>query len=70
MKIVNLTWHIDDPYQQKPSNSIQKPPVIKWLALREDPTLADAILDRVIHRAHRIQTEGESQRKIRGKDDK
>jgi DNA replication protein DnaC len=28
-----------------------------------DPTLADAILDRVIHNAHRIQLRGDSLRK-------
>jgi len=28
-----------------------------------DPTLGDAILDRVIHRAHRIELQGESLRK-------
>ena len=28
-----------------------------------DPTLADAILDRVIHNSHRLQLRGESLRK-------
>jgi DNA replication protein DnaC len=28
-----------------------------------DPTLADAILDRVVHNAHRIELKGESLRK-------
>jgi DNA replication protein DnaC len=28
-----------------------------------DPTLADAILDRVVHNAHRIQLRGESLRR-------
>jgi DNA replication protein DnaC len=28
-----------------------------------DPTLGDAILDRVVHRAHRIELKGESLRK-------
>ena len=32
-----------------------------------DPTLADAILDRLVHNAHRIELKGESQRKIRAK---
>ena len=30
-----------------------------------DPTLADAILDRLVHNAHRLELLGESQRKIR-----
>ncbi|WP_162176787.1 ATP-binding protein, partial [Acidiphilium angustum] len=28
-----------------------------------DPTLGDAILDRIVHRAHRIELKGESLRK-------
>ncbi len=30
-----------------------------------DPTLADAILDRLVHNAQRIELKGESQRKLR-----
>ena len=30
-----------------------------------DPTLADAILDRVIHNAYRIELKGESMRKLK-----
>jgi hypothetical protein len=30
-----------------------------------DPTLADAILDRVIHNTHRIELKGESMRKLK-----
>jgi len=29
-----------------------------------DPTLADAILDRLVHNAHRLELAGESMRKI------
>jgi len=32
-----------------------------------DPTLADAILDRVVHNAYRINLKGESMRKIYAK---
>lgn len=38
-------------------------PVKNWHAYLNDPTLADAILDRVLHAAHRLELEGESQRK-------
>jgi DNA replication protein DnaC len=31
-----------------------------------DPTLADSILDRLVHNAHRIEMRGESMRKKRG----
>jgi DNA replication protein DnaC len=40
-------------------------PIADWHARIPDPTLADAILDRLVHNAHRIQLQGESQRKIR-----
>jgi hypothetical protein len=33
----------------------------------DDPTLADGILDRLVHNAHRIEMRGDSMRKNRGK---
>lgn len=38
-------------------------PVEHWHAYLNDPTLADAILDRVLHAAHKLALTGESQRK-------
>ena len=38
-------------------------PVNQWHQTIGDPTLADAILDRLLHNAHRIKLEGESMRK-------
>lgn len=38
-------------------------PVSKWFELIGEPTLADAILDRIIHSAHKITLKGESMRK-------
>jgi DNA replication protein DnaC len=32
-----------------------------------DPTYADAVLDRLVHNAHRIELAGESMRRNRGK---
>jgi DNA replication protein DnaC len=40
-------------------------PVQKWYELIGDPTYADAILDRIVHNAHRINLAGESLRKNR-----
>lgn len=40
-------------------------PVDSWHEYLGDPTLADAILDRLIHNAHRIPLRGESMRKIK-----
>ncbi len=41
-------------------------PVAKWHEQIGDPTLADSILDRLVHNAHRIEMRGESMRKERG----
>ena len=38
-------------------------PVEQWHEVIGDPTLADAILDRLVHNAHRLQLSGESMRK-------
>ena len=38
-------------------------PVARWHELIGDPTFGDAILDRVIHRAHRVELKGPSLRK-------
>jgi DNA replication protein DnaC len=38
-------------------------PVAKWYELIEDETIADAILDRIVHSSHRIELNGESLRK-------
>ncbi len=40
-------------------------PVAKWHERIGEPTTADAILDRIIHNAHRITLKGESMRKTR-----
>jgi len=38
-------------------------PVSKWYELIGEPTIADAILDRLVHSSHRIELDGESMRK-------
>ncbi|MBK5101959.1 MAG: IS21-like element helper ATPase IstB [Desulfobacteraceae bacterium] len=40
-------------------------PIINWHENILDPTIADAILDRLIHNAHKINLKGESMRKLR-----
>ena len=42
-------------------------PVEHWHAHLNDPTIADAILDRVVHASHRIDLKGESMRKKQAK---
>ena len=39
--------------------------IARWYELIGDPTLADAILDRVVHNAYRIELSGDSLRKRR-----
>jgi len=41
-------------------------PLEMWHGAITDPTLADAILDRLIHNAHKIHLKGESMRKMKG----
>jgi len=43
-------------------------PVSSWYDLIGDPTVADAILDRLIHNAHKIELKGESMRKSKRKE--
>ena len=40
-------------------------PIESWHDNIQDPTIADAILDRLIHNAHKINLKGESMRKLR-----
>ncbi len=40
-------------------------PVDKWHEVIGDPTFADAILDRVVHNAYRLELAGESMRKLK-----
>ena len=42
-------------------------PVSAWYETIPDPTVADAILDRLINNAHRIKLKGESMRKRKSK---
>ena len=38
-------------------------PVETWHDYVADPTIADALLDRIVHNAHRIKLKGPSRRK-------
>jgi len=42
-------------------------PSEKWHDFFPDPTVADAVLDRIVHQAHRLELQGESIRKTRGR---
>ncbi len=60
-------WEIaEDRYQTRSMILTSQLPVSRWHEQIGDPTLADAILDRLVHNAHRIEMRGESMRKQRG----
>ncbi len=56
----------EDRYQRRSTILTSQLPVAKWHEQIGDPTLADSILDRLVHNAHRIEMRGESLRKKRG----
>jgi DNA replication protein DnaC len=60
-------WEIaEDRYQTRSMMLTSQLPVSRWHEQIGDPTLADGILDRLVHNAHRIEMRGESMRKQRG----
>jgi DNA replication protein DnaC len=56
---------VDDRHGRTATLITSQFPVDRWHDLIGDPTYADAILDRLIHNAHRIELKGESMRKRR-----
>lgn len=54
---------VDDRYEKGSLLVTSQIPVNRWHELVGDPTLGDAMLDRVVHRAHRIKLKGPSLRK-------
>lgn len=55
----------DERYQARSTLLTSQLPVSAWHAQIGDPTVADSILDRLVHNAHRIELNGESMRKKR-----
>src|SRR5437764_12875012 len=61
-------WEIcEDRYQVRSLILTSQLPVNRWHEQIGDPTLADGILDRLVHNAHRIEMKGDSMRKSRSK---
>ena len=54
---------VDDRYENGSLLITSQVPVSRWHEVIADPTIGDAILDRVVHRAHRIELKGPSLRK-------
>ena len=58
---------MDDRHNQSSTIVTSQLPVSKWHDSIGDATLADAILDRLIHNAHRLELKGKSMRKNQAK---
>ncbi len=54
---------LEDRHGSRSSILTSQLPVEKWHDYLADPTIADALLDRVVHNAHRIKLKGPSRRK-------
>ncbi len=60
-------WEIcEDRYQTRSTILTSQVPVASWHEQIGDATVADGILDRLVHNAHRIELKGESMRKTKG----
>ena len=58
---------IEDRHERKSIIITSQYPASNWYDMVEDPTIADAILDRIIHTAHTIELYGKSIRKLKAK---
>ena len=58
---------LEERYGRRSTMITSQLPVDRWHQIIGDPTYADAILDRLVHNAHRIELVGESMRRTRGK---
>jgi len=54
---------LDDRYDRRSTLINSQIPVEQWHGYLQDPTIADAILDRLIHNSYRLVLKGESMRK-------
>ena len=55
---------IEDRYGRRSTLVTSQLPIARWHELIGDPTYADAILDRLVHNAHRLEITGNSLRRI------
>lgn len=56
---------IEDRHGRRSTLIASQLPVSMWYDVIGESTIADAILDRLVHKAHRIELNGESMRKLR-----
>ena len=55
---------MEERYQNASTIIASQLPVAEWYKLMTNPTVADALLDRLLHNSHRIELSGESMRKL------
>ena len=65
---LTLLQLLEDRYGKKSIIITSQLPIAKWYDFINEPTLADAILDRLTSNAHRIELKGESLRRKKIKD--
>ncbi len=61
---------MDDRYGENSTVMISQLPVSEWHGTIGDNTVADAILDRIVHNSHRLELGGESMRKTKETEEK
>jgi DNA replication protein DnaC len=54
---------IEDRYERRATIITSQIPVDRWYEIIGNPTIAEAIMDRIAHNAYRIELAGESMRK-------
>jgi DNA replication protein DnaC len=54
---------VEDRYNHSSTMVVTQIPVAEWHEQFANPTLADAIMDRIVHNAYRLELKGESMRK-------
>ena len=57
---------LDDRYDNRSTVIASQLPLELWHDAIGDPTMADAILDRLVHNAYRVEMKGDSMRKAKG----
>ena len=62
---IDLMELVEDRHTKKSTIITSQLPVKEWYDMIGDSTIADAILDRLVHSSHRIELKGESLRKNR-----
>ena len=56
---------VEERYDRKATVATSQLPIKAWHDAMQDPTLADAILDRLVHNAYKLELKGESMRRKR-----